>query len=238
MDQGYKDKIADIIKYAALGYNRFLTISDSGNVSCRHGEGILVTASGVSLGEVETDTILFVDMDGEIIDKVDLGSPIRTTPLVVKKGSIVVVTRAGILFRVMGNEIKWRRKLEGPGTNASPCSLGHGIAVGDGSGRLSLYTGEGALRWQTELGSPIQVITGTEESERLVVGTEDGSLYGFDILGRPRFKIPSGGPVLGAVLYEEDAEHGMYQLRWGSRDGKARAVRIKTDYSVWDPTGP
>lgn len=178
-----------------------------------------------------------ISMDGKIVNKVDLGAPIRTSPLVVEEGSVVVVTGAGILFRITGNEIKWRRQLQGPGTYASPYLL-TGIVVGDGFGCLSLYSADGALKWQTNLGSPIHVITGTEESALFVVGTEDGSLYGFDMLGRPRLKIPSSGSVHGAVLYEEDDEQELYQLRWGSRDGKIRAVRIKTDYFVWEPPGP
>jgi hypothetical protein len=94
------------------------------------------------------------------------------------------------------------------------------------------------LRWQTDLGSAIHFITGTFEFWGFVAGTEDGSLCGFNMLGRQMFKISSGGAIHGAVLYEEDAEQGLYNLRWGSRDGKVRAVRIKTDYSNWEPPTP
>jgi len=59
--------ISDIIKYSALGYERFLTIADSGNVSCRFGDGILVTGSGVELGEVTENGILHLDMNGNIL---------------------------------------------------------------------------------------------------------------------------------------------------------------------------
>ncbi len=63
----YRDKLADIIKYSALGYDRFLTIADSGNVSSRYRDGILITASGVSLKEVTEDGVLYVGMNGEVL---------------------------------------------------------------------------------------------------------------------------------------------------------------------------
>ncbi|MCE5281494.1 MAG: class II aldolase/adducin family protein [Deltaproteobacteria bacterium] len=67
MEKEYRDKLADIIKYSVLGYDRFLTIADSGNVSSRHQEGILITASGVSLKEVTKESVLYVGMDGEVL---------------------------------------------------------------------------------------------------------------------------------------------------------------------------
>lgn len=67
MEKEYKDKVADIIKYSVRGYDRFLTIADSGNVSSRYQNGILITASGVSLKEMTEDSVLYVGMDGKTL---------------------------------------------------------------------------------------------------------------------------------------------------------------------------
>ena len=67
MEKEYRDKLTDIIKYSVWGYDRFLTIADSGNVSSRYRHGILITASGVSLKEVTKESVLYVGMDGEVL---------------------------------------------------------------------------------------------------------------------------------------------------------------------------
>lgn len=67
MDKEYSKRITEIVKYSRLGYQRVLTIADSGNVSCRYKKGILVTASGIALGDVTKENILYVDLDGNIL---------------------------------------------------------------------------------------------------------------------------------------------------------------------------
>jgi L-fuculose-phosphate aldolase len=81
MEEEYKDKVADIIKYSVRGYDRFLTMADSGNVSSRYQSGILITATGVSLKEVTEDRVLYVGMDGEIVSNPARLKPSKETPL-------------------------------------------------------------------------------------------------------------------------------------------------------------
>lgn len=68
MNKDYEKCINEIIKYSLLGYQRNLTIADSGNVSCRYRDGILVTRSKSSLGELTDKDILYVSMDGSVLE--------------------------------------------------------------------------------------------------------------------------------------------------------------------------
>ena len=81
MEKEYKDKVADIIKFSVRGYDRFLTIADSGHVSSRYQDGILITASGVSLKEVTEDSVLYVGMDGMTLSNSAGLKPSKETPL-------------------------------------------------------------------------------------------------------------------------------------------------------------
>jgi L-ribulose-5-phosphate 4-epimerase len=81
VEKEYQDKVAEIIKYSVLGYDRFLTIADSGNVSSRYQDGILITASGVSLKEVTDDSVLYVGMDGKTLSNPAGLKPSKETPL-------------------------------------------------------------------------------------------------------------------------------------------------------------
>jgi L-fuculose-phosphate aldolase len=81
MDREYRAKVADIIKYSVRGYDRFLTIADSGNVSSRYRDGVLITATGVSLKEVTQGSVLYVGADGQILSNPDGLKPSKETPL-------------------------------------------------------------------------------------------------------------------------------------------------------------
>ncbi len=66
MPEQYRDEINAIIHYGALGYGRGLTSGTGGNISCRVGERILITRSGVSLRDMSPDDVLLVDADGQM----------------------------------------------------------------------------------------------------------------------------------------------------------------------------
>jgi len=178
-----------------------------------------------------------VSMEGEVLNQVDLGAHVRTTPLVIEGDSVIVVTSVGVLMRVTDGEIVWRRRLPGPGTYASPLWLyGAHFVVGDGSGNLSAFSENGALMWVTEFGSAIHVVAGNEFFSGAVVGTEDGSLHGVNYIGRPVFAVQTGGAVHSAVV---DAEYenvlaSKTTVIWGSRDGRIRAARINQEVTPWE----
>lgn len=67
-EQYYKKELEDIMKYSRLAYARRLVSAAGGNVSARCGENILITGSNVSLREVSADTLLFCDMDGNVLE--------------------------------------------------------------------------------------------------------------------------------------------------------------------------
>lgn len=67
-ERSYKRELEDIIKYSRLAYSRRLVSAAGGNVSARCGENVLITGSNVSLREVSADTLLFCDMDGNVLE--------------------------------------------------------------------------------------------------------------------------------------------------------------------------
>jgi len=178
-----------------------------------------------------------VSFQGEIVNQVALGASVRTTPLVIESGSVVVVTGAGVLMRITEGEIAWRRKLRGPGTYASPVwFFGAHFVVGDGSGNLSAYSEDGALIWVTDLGSAIHAVAGNDQFAGTVVGTEDGSLHGVDYLGRPVFAVLADGAVHSVVVDAdyEDVLNSKTTVIWGSRDGKIRATQVIQEVTPWE----
>ncbi|MBN1365542.1 MAG: class II aldolase/adducin family protein [Syntrophaceae bacterium] len=66
-DAKYDNTIWELLKYSTLGYDRFLTFADSGNVSCRCGEEVLITAGGASLRSINRNELLLVDIDGNVL---------------------------------------------------------------------------------------------------------------------------------------------------------------------------
>ncbi len=81
MNTEYEKCVRDIKKYSLLGYQRNLTIADSGNVSCRYKDGILVTRSGSALGEITDRDILYVGMDGKVLAGEEGAVPSKETKM-------------------------------------------------------------------------------------------------------------------------------------------------------------
>ena len=58
----------EVCKYARLAYDRKLAAGAGGNLSARAGDDlVLVTPSGLSLGELEPERIVAVDMAGKVV---------------------------------------------------------------------------------------------------------------------------------------------------------------------------
>ncbi|MCC8060211.1 MAG: class II aldolase/adducin family protein [Clostridiales bacterium] len=64
----YRSRMEDIIEYSKLIYDRNLVSAAGGNVSCRCGKYILITASNVSLRSVTPDALLLCDKEGNVVD--------------------------------------------------------------------------------------------------------------------------------------------------------------------------
>lgn len=56
--------LAEITKYGRRAYERELASSTGGNISARTGSIVLVTATGASLGDLDSDTVIPVTLDG------------------------------------------------------------------------------------------------------------------------------------------------------------------------------
>ncbi len=62
------ENIQDIINIGKTLYNKDLTIGTSGNISVKTRDGILITASGTSLGNLKEDDIVLIDFDGNELE--------------------------------------------------------------------------------------------------------------------------------------------------------------------------
>ena len=60
-------KKQEIIEFGKQLYEKDLTFATSGNISVKTDDGILITASGTSLGRLEEDDIVLMDFDGNVI---------------------------------------------------------------------------------------------------------------------------------------------------------------------------
>ena len=74
----------DVIKYSRLLYERNLITAAGGNVSMRYGDQIVVTASGVSLRDVDFSNLLVCDMDGNVLENPAGLKPSKETVLHLK----------------------------------------------------------------------------------------------------------------------------------------------------------
>ncbi len=63
----YREAAEAIKRYAKLSYERVLTIADSGNISIRLGEEILITAGGSSLRAPVDEDLVLIGTDGSVL---------------------------------------------------------------------------------------------------------------------------------------------------------------------------
>ena len=79
--EAYALQIDNIIRYAKLCYDRRLVSAAGGNISERCKEGILITASNISLRAVSTESILLCDReDRHIINGAEGLKPSKESP--------------------------------------------------------------------------------------------------------------------------------------------------------------
>ena len=179
-------------------------------------------------------TLYSISTDGRIKRAMDLGITIRTTPAALGKDDVAVVTADGVLMRIKEGDIKWRRKLPGVGTYASPLSFNVNfmkfILVADGSGAISLFDQDGAVFWRSGVDSAIHMVS---SSGALVwAGTEDGRLIAMSLVsGAVLGELTSRGAVHSrpVVVPGEDPS-----IIWAARDGVVRAHGLKIEYRQWE----
>ena len=182
-------------------------------------------------------TLYKVSYEGEVLDKLDLGSPVRAAPVLIGENGLIVVTSDGILYRLQDDQISWRRKLPGVGTYGAPIVVRHHhdqILVGDGSGAVSSFTGNGALMWRLEMGSAVHVLSGPVNG-LMLGGTENNGVRIFTGTGRFLGTLESGGAVHGiSFLARESDALAVY----GARDGFVRAYSLTLSKKTWEPPAP
>ena len=76
----FPEEMGELIEISRLCYERNLVSAAGGNVSIRAGEGLLITASGVSLRDITEDDIIYSNISGEILDCPEGLKPSKETP--------------------------------------------------------------------------------------------------------------------------------------------------------------
>lgn len=61
-------QIGEVVKYSRLVYERGLVTAAGGNVSMRCGQYIMLTASGVSLRDIDASSVLICGLDGAVLE--------------------------------------------------------------------------------------------------------------------------------------------------------------------------
>ena len=181
----------------------------------------------------DAGSLFKVSREGEVLKHLDLGSPVRAAPAFIGEDGLVVVTWDGVLYRLKEGLISWRRKLSGSGTYGAPVVLQHHhdqIMVGDGSGTVSSFTGNGALMWNLDMGSAVHVVSGPAYG-LMLAGTESNGVGIFTSTGRFLGTLESQGAVHGmAFLGRENDALAVY----GARDGVVRAYSLTLSKKRWE----
>lgn len=60
------EKICEIIEYGKLAGEKGLTSGNSGNISCRYGDKIIITATNTTNGYLSPEDLIEIDFDGNI----------------------------------------------------------------------------------------------------------------------------------------------------------------------------
>jgi len=178
-----------------------------------------------------------VSSQGEILKRIELDSPIRAAPVMIGESGLVVVTRNGVLYRLRDDEISWRRKLPGQGTYAKPLvarSHFDQIIVGDGSGTISSFTGNGALMWSLDLGTAVHVIS-EPALGLMLAGTEGDGVRIFSSTGRLIGTLQTEGAVHGLAFHQREKDA---LAVFGARDDVVRAYSLTLSKQTWEPSTP
>lgn len=80
LKNNFPKEMEELIEISHLCYERNLVSAAGGNVSIRAGEGMLVTASGVSLRDVSEEDILYCSISGEVLEGREGLRPSKETP--------------------------------------------------------------------------------------------------------------------------------------------------------------
>jgi len=195
--------------------------------------GAAVLAQDLMWVGTDAGSLYKVSYGGVILDKLDLDSAVRSSPVPIGEGGLMVATWGGVLYRIEDDLISWRRKLPGAGTYGSPVVMQHHydqILVGDATGTVSSFTGNGALMWSLKLGSAVHVIS-KPVNGLILAGTENNGVGIFTNTGRVLGTLETGGAVHGlALLGRENDALAVY----GARDGVVRAISLTWSKKPWE----
>jgi len=182
----------------------------------------------------DSGSLFKVSYEGEILTRVDLDGAVRVAPVLIGEDGLIVVTSGGILYRLDDDRILWRRKLPGRGTLGAPVVSRHHfeqIWVGDESGAVSSFTGDGALMWRLEMGSAVNVLS-EPVSGVLLAGTDNNGVGIMTATGRFLGNLDSEGAVHGLAVRDLKDE---VMVVYGARDGVVRACVLTLSRQPWEP---
>jgi outer membrane protein assembly factor BamB len=171
----------------------------------------------------DTGELLGADVDGRVVFRAALGSPVPGGPTVLETGLIVVASSAGdVLALDRAGTTRWRVRLDDEGVRSTPAvGLDGNVYVSADSGRLyALDPDTGQVRWRFQTGGPLRASPIVDAAGRVVVGSEDRSVYALDAAGELLWQLRLGGEIDSTGAIGPD---GTYYC--GCDDGDLYALR-------------
>lgn len=165
------------------------------------------TADRAFVGD-ESGTVHALSLaDGAPTWTADLGHPIAGTALVL--GPTLVLGSGATRFGARGGGLtaldaatgtpRWHLPIE-LGCRTRPVPLADGVVLGAHDGHVRHLAPDGAVRWQTEVGSPVLGAAALLD-DRVLVPLTDGTVIGLDAhTGAECWRLHTGGPLHRAEL--------------------------------------
>ena len=132
---------------------------------------------------------------------------------------------------IQSGRVAWKTEVEGP--IRSSAAIGDELLYfGDESGSLYCIDIRGVIKWRFHSKRGITSSPALhKESQLVVVGSQDGTVYGFDAqTGWAVWRFKTGKPVISSPCIEESTVY------IGSADGNVYAIEMKTGRQLWKYT--
>lgn len=129
---------------------------------------------------------------------------------------------------LQSGRVAWKTEVEGP--IRSSAAIGDDMLYfGDESGSFYCIDIRGAIKWRFHSKRGITSSPALhQESQLVVVGSRDGTVYGFDAqTGWVVWRFKTGKPVISSPCFEDST------VFIGSADGNVYAIEMKTGRPLW-----
>ncbi|MFO8029820.1 MAG: PQQ-binding-like beta-propeller repeat protein [Cyclonatronaceae bacterium] len=186
----------------------------------------------------DDDNIYALNPDGTQKWTYSTGGNVRSSPSIGEDGTVYIGSDDGYLYAISSSgNLEWRFSTGGAVRSTPAIDSNGNLYVGSDDGVFYAINNTGQLMWSHATGGPIQsspaisqtrvrLFTEDLDEEVVYVGSEDGSLYAFDIISltggsgsRLRWKYDFGSPVNSSPILSSKG------LLAGSDDGKLIAFK-------------